>query len=508
MRTPSKRLFLAISLLVGVLAAGGVAVAAATGKRHRGLSLAQVQAAQSSSPTRVIVLLRNQHTNLPPTRSRLSARHGALQQDQSSLQASVKSSGGKVTRTYTAVNAFAATVSKAERAKLAANSSVAQVFPDTVVRRPNPGLSGGASRLGPRSATPSVPNGGQQICPTDPNTPLVEPEALSIIHADQASSLATGQGVKVAFVAEGIDTGNPDFIRPDGSHVFVDYQDFSGDGPNAPTSGAEAFGDASSIAAQGMVKHDLSKYVNPAHPLPAGCNVVIRGVSPGASLVGIKVFGQAAGAFTSVILQGLDWAVSHDHVDVLNESFGSDPLPDTSQDVIKQFNRLAVAAGTTVTVSSGDQGTANTIGSPASDPSAIDAGATTQFRHFAQTDRGGYQLGWRRLGQREHRRVQLGRLHSRRPDARPRGPRQRELRDLHGGSELQRLRQLRRPAVGHPLLRRHQRVGAADRGRRGTRHPGVPEHPRRRQPVARARQAAHPVEHQRPGYPQQRAGHR
>ena len=393
MRTPSKRLFLAISLLVGVLAAGGVAVAAATGKRHRGLSLAQVQAAQSSSPTRVIVLLRNQHTNLPPTRSRLSARHGALQQDQSSLQASVKSSGGKVTRTYTAVNAFAATVSKAERAKLAANSSVAQVFPDTVVRRPNPGLSGGASRLGPRSATPSVPNGGQQICPTDPNKPLVEPEALSIIHADQASSLATGQGVKVAFVAEGIDTGNPDFIRPDGSHVFVDYQDFSGDGPNAPTSGAEAFGDASSIAAQGMVKHDLSKYVNPAHPLPAGCNVVIRGVSPGASLVGIKVFGQAAGAFTSVILQGLDWAVSHDHVDVLNESFGSDPLPDTSQDVIKQFNRLAVAAGTTVTVSSGDQGTANTIGSPASDPSAIDAGATTQFRHFAQTDRGGYQLG-------------------------------------------------------------------------------------------------------------------
>ena len=393
MRTPSKRLFLSISLVIGVLAAGGVAVAAATKRRHRGLSLAQVQGAQSSSPSRVIVLLRNQHANLPPTRSRLSARHGALQQDQSSLQASVKSSGGKVTRTYTTVNAFAATVSKAERAKLAANSSVAQVFPDTVIRRPNPGLSGGASRLGPRSATPSVPNGGQQICPTDPSKPLVEPEALSIIHADQAQSLVSGQGVKVAFVAEGIDTGNADFIRPDGSHVFVDYRDFTGEGPNAATSGAEAFGDASSIAAQGTVTHDLSRYVNPAHPLPPGCNVIVRGVSPGASLVGIKVFGQAAGAFTSVILQGLDWAVSHDHVDVLNESFGGDQLPDTSQDVIKQFNRLAVAAGTTVTSASGDQGTANTIGSPASDPSAIDAGATTQFRHFAQTERGGYQLG-------------------------------------------------------------------------------------------------------------------
>lgn len=389
----TKRLLVGISLLVGILAAGGVAVAAATRPRHRGLSLGQVQSAQASSPTRVIVLLRNQHTNLPPTRARISARHSAVQQDQIALQASVRNSGGRVLHTYSSVNAFAAAVSKTEQAKLAANSAVAQVLPDTFVRRPNPVLAGGVRRLGPRSATPSTPNARQPICPANPDNPIVEPEALSIIHADQAQSLASGQGVKVAFVAEGIDTNNPDFIRPDGSHVFVDYQDFSGEGPNAPTSGGEAFGDASSIAAQGTVKHDLSTFVNPAHPLPPGCNVVLRGVSPGASLVGIKVFGQAAGAFTSVILQGLDYAVSHDHVDVLNESFGSDPLPDTTQDVIKQFNSLATAAGTTVTISSGDQGTTNTIGSPANNPDTIDVGATTQFRHMGQTTRGGYQLG-------------------------------------------------------------------------------------------------------------------
>ncbi|MFD1045943.1 hypothetical protein ACFQ1S_10385 [Kibdelosporangium lantanae] len=51
----------------------------------------------------------------------------------------------------------------------------------------------------------------------------------------------TGKGVKVAYVADGIDVNNPDFIRPDGSHVFYDYQDFSGDGVNDDSGGGEAF---------------------------------------------------------------------------------------------------------------------------------------------------------------------------------------------------------------------------------------------------------------------------
>ena len=75
----------------------------------------------------------------------------------------------------------------------------------------------------------------------------------------QASAYATGKGVKVAFFGEGIDVNNPDLIRADGSHVIADYQDFTGQGPNAPTSGGEAFGDASSLAAQG--RHDRLAHV-------------------------------------------------------------------------------------------------------------------------------------------------------------------------------------------------------------------------------------------------------
>ena len=103
--------------------------------------------------------------------------------------------------------------------------------------------------------------------PHRPEQALARAEALQTTHTafedpttPQAQSLATGKGVKVAFFADGLNINNPDFIRPDGSHVFIDYRDFSGDGLNAPTGAAEAFGDASSIAAQGRETYDISSF--------------------------------------------------------------------------------------------------------------------------------------------------------------------------------------------------------------------------------------------------------
>ena len=223
------------------------------------------------------------------------------------------------------------------------------------------------------------------MCPDDPSKPLVEPEALESIRArtsngtPYAQQIATGRGVKVAFIADTMDPDARDFIRRNGSHVFVDYQDFSGAGPSAVFDGNEAFGDASSIAAQGTVVHDLSDFVNPSHPLPPGCNIRVLGVAPGASLVGL-VFGS-----NSSILQAIDYAVATDHVDVLNESFGLNTYPDRSMnDTTALFNDAAVAAGVTVTKSSGDGGITNTIGSPGGSR-AIQVGATTDNRLYEQT---------------------------------------------------------------------------------------------------------------------------
>jgi Subtilase family/Peptidase inhibitor I9 len=343
-------------------------------------------APSASGPTQhVIVLLKNQHAELPATAATVGRRAQATDRDQAPLVAKAKSRGGKDFRQLHVANAFATTVPASEAAALAADPSVAAVVPDKVVQAP-------ARDTGKPSKSAPGPV-SNLVCPTDPAKPLLEPEALQVTHTVQAQKIATGKGVTVAFLADGLDPNNPDFIRADGTHVFTDYADFSGEGPNSVTSGAEAFGDASSIAAQGRQVYDLADYVNPAHPLPAGCNIRVLGMAPGASLVGLKIFPAGGFAFNSSILEALDYAVTHDHADVVNESFGSNQFPDTNDDPTAIFNEQLVHAGVTVVASSGDAGDNNTIGSPASSPGVISTGATTIFRSYAQTTGNGFQLG-------------------------------------------------------------------------------------------------------------------
>jgi hypothetical protein len=376
-----------IVVLVSVLITGGGATALAgrSGRvpRHRtprGLGLAQIRAVDARHPARVIVVLRRQFLYLPADRAHIGARLAAVGYLQRAMSSKIQRDGGRLLYAYRTINAVSAVVTPAERQRLARDPDVAAVVPDVLVSEPAqqpqfPSAHGAQGR---------VPDSSDQaVCPSDSSHPLVEPEGLSLIKADQVTGV-DGSGVKVAFLGESIDVNNPDFIRPDGHHVIFDYQDFTGEGTATPTYDNEAFGDASTIAAQGTTVHDLSTWVNPAHPLPANCDVVFRGVSPGASLAAMKVFGNTRTPL-SRILQGMDWAVSVDHVDVLNESVGSNAVPDTGQNLLVQFNRQAVAAGVTVVASSGDAGPGNTFVSPGSDPSAIAVGASTELRTLKET---------------------------------------------------------------------------------------------------------------------------
>ncbi len=354
-------------------------------------------AAPSGAAQRVIVLLRDQHSQLPAAPATVGRRAAAVATDQDPVRRTIGRLGGATTRAYTTLNAVAATVPASSVNELRADPSVAAVVPDLVWDAPQPARDGAAAT----AAGPAV-TGPQRVCPTDPAHPLLEPEALPLTstNSDDPTALTArslgydGRGVKVAFIADGVDVDQPDFIRSDGSHVFVDYQDFSGDGTAAPTSGAEALGDAGSIAAQGRQAYDLSTFVNPAHPLPPGCTIRVEGMAPGAALVGLKVFPNALlTAPTSTIIQAIDWAVTHDHVDVLNESFGANPYPDTAADPISLLNRDAVDAGVTVTASTGDAGSGNTNGTASTDPWVIGVAGSTQFQAYVQSSYSGAQLG-------------------------------------------------------------------------------------------------------------------
>src|SRR6185312_16037513 len=294
--------------------------------------------------------------------------------------------------------AMSATISAAEVAHLQANPAVKAVVPDamrhfaTLDSGPGPALGAMAGKSSHATST-----GAQPICPSNPAQPLIEPEARQVMNVDAAEQLADGSGIKVGILADGLDPNNPDLIRPNGQPVIFDYQDFSGFGTNAPTDGREAFLDAGTIASQGNQTYDLSGFVNPAHPLPPGCSIKIKGIAPGASLAIANLQGSGPGFFNSTILSGIQWLVEQDHVNILNESLGGNPIPNTEDDVVALADQAAVAAGITVVASSGDSGPFNNIGSPATTPGVIDVGGSTTYRVYRQTTRYGTNLvpgGW------------------------------------------------------------------------------------------------------------------
>ncbi|MBN9183705.1 MAG: phosphoserine transaminase [Microbacterium sp.] len=114
-------------------------------------------------------------------------------------------------------------------------------------------------------------------------------------------------------------------------------------------------------------------------------------MAPGASLIGLKVFGNSNTAPTSRFIEAIDYAVAAG-ADVLNESFGGNPYPDTGNDPISLADAAAIAAGVTVVASTGDSGVTGTVGSPASSTGVIGVAATTTFRSYAQETGGGIQF--------------------------------------------------------------------------------------------------------------------
>src|ERR1700677_957590 len=387
-RTPLVILVTAVALTGVALVLFGGRSAAAQSRRPGALTASQRRALSRAVTHRGIVVLKNQMSSLPATRAKVGARDHAMAAAQGGVVTELRETAATHIKQFQLIDAVSATVSAGEAKRLAADPAVAEVVPDTTVPMPSPTAGVIAARS---AAAAGAGAGGTVAAACAPKGQVqLNPEAIEDIHAAEPSASQPsaqglgydGSGVTVGFIADGLDPSNPDFIRPDGTSVFTDYQDFSGYGTAGATDGGEAFLDASSIAAQGREVYSVNRFTQGT----SGCKIRILGVAPGASLVGLNIFGDADYSFLSVFLQAINYAVTTDHVNVLNESLGDNPFPDQpSLDLVDMANEAAVAAGVTVTSSSGDAGSTNTIDSPASDPAVISAGATTTYRAYAQS---------------------------------------------------------------------------------------------------------------------------
>lgn len=311
----------------------------------------------------------------------------------------------KVLSTTQLIDTITARVTPAQEAALRAQAGVAQIVPDSAI--PLGTAPATARTLEKQSTEAPKARAGSLATTSHPKSfpgcgtksdPAIGPEALAQINDSPVLAMGIdGAGVTVATLADGVNPDNADFVRnkaygPAGQRVIAQYLDYSGDGTKAVTEGGEAFGDDSTIAAQGNTAYNLSDYVNPAQAarLPqGGCWIKIVGAAPGVTIESLKVIAQTDEGSTSGVLEAIQHAVSSG-AKVINESFGSQNFPDTSMDVVREADDAAVDAGVTVVVSSGDAGVTSTIGSPASDPGVISVGATTDFRSYAQSNLGGF----------------------------------------------------------------------------------------------------------------------
>jgi hypothetical protein len=356
------------------------------------LSASQVKTFSSGKQESMVVVFDNQLSSTPANKAHQSARKAAAASMQAPLVSQLKQVGATHITGLSLLNAVAATMPASEAKALSHAAGVKEVVPDgtIIIGDANSTAKQAAAAQVQKQAIPATASDGQQLCSSSPSKPLTEPEELNSIHAQQAATIATGKGVIVGNVDADTLAGNPNLIRPDGSHVIIDAPD-----PTENVFSDEFNGDVSTIGAQGTVTYTYASQL-PFSNIPASCTFRIVGDATGASILQTGAFSDtnSAGQIVapeSQVIAALQ-AAAEDGANVVSESYGYGALPNAADDLLAPTNDAMVAAGVTVVESSGDSGSSGTVEAPADDPNVIDVGGTNDLRLLAQAD--GYTKGW------------------------------------------------------------------------------------------------------------------
>ena len=178
---------LGVTVMTGTgWAAGSTARASVAPPGFYKLSPSQVKARSSGKRERVVVVFDDQLTNLPANRAHRQAREASAASMQAPLVAQLNQVGATDITSLWLLNAVAAAMPAAEAQALSRTRGVKEVVPDATViigqgAKYNT-KTVAASRVR-KSAIPATAADGQQLCNTSASKPLVEPEALTSIHA-------------------------------------------------------------------------------------------------------------------------------------------------------------------------------------------------------------------------------------------------------------------------------------------------------------------------------------
>ncbi len=189
-----------------------------------------------------------------------------------------------------------------------------------------------------------------------------------------------GQGIKIGIIDTGIDASHPGFQdptlpTPPGFPKLNQESDRVYTNNKVIVARSYSLDSATTVTAKDEEGHGTSVAFVAAGRQVQGPLGTLSGVAPHAWLGSYKVFpDRDSGAPDALILRALDDAVA-DGMDVVNLSLGSDLSDLPENDILDQAVERTVSAGIVVSVSSGNSGPdPNTIGAPASTPSAITVG--------------------------------------------------------------------------------------------------------------------------------------
>jgi subtilisin family serine protease len=259
------------------------------------------------------------------------------------MQGIVEGAGAKVIKKLGIVNAVVVHLpeqasDKAREAILAHAPVVSRIDDDLIVQAlPKP---------------PSPPGQDKKPKPDPDPEPTSEtlPRGVDRIDADLAWTDSTGQGIKVAILDTGIDTGHPDLNVKGGINIINERKSY---------------------------KDDNGHCTHVAGIVAALDNEIgVIGVAPNADLYAVKVLDRSGSGWLSDIIDGFDWCTQND-IKVINMSFGStvgNLLFEAAVKAVNLFGIIQVAAA-------GNEGGA--VNYPAKYPEVIAVSAVDSGDSFA-----------------------------------------------------------------------------------------------------------------------------